>query len=854
VRPVCTFNVVPSIPDRLRPLVQLAYNLRWTWDHDTIALFRRMDPDLWETTGHNPVAMLGTISQRQLEELAQDEGFLLHMERVNEQLSDFMSAPTWYGKQFGEVSKATIAYFSAEHGITECVQIYSGGLGILAGDVLKAASELGLPLVGVGLMYQVGYFRQILNAEGWQGELYPVHDFYRMPCRLARRPDGVRATVSVPLAGRMVAAQIWEVQVGRIMLHLLDTNIEENTPTDRAITGELYGGDIETRIQQEIVLGIGGVRALHQLDIHPTVYHMNEGHSAFLALERIRHCMEEEKVPFAVAAEATKAGNVFTTHTPVPAGIDVYPPQLMDKYFSQYYSALGILRKEFLGLGRQNPDDDHESFSMAVLAFRMAACANGVSRLHGQVSRKMWQSLWPGVPQKEIPISHVTNGVYPRGWISEEIAELFDRYLGRRWVENPADQGIWERINRIPAEELWRTHERRRERLVTFARRRLRQQLMRRSATRAEIDGADEVLNPSTLTIGFARRFATYKRADLLLHNPDRLARIVGNKERPVQIIFSGKSHPKDNLGKELIRQLVKLASREEFRRHIVFIEDYDMAVCRYLVQGVDLWLNTPRRLYEASGTSGMKAAFNGALNMSILDGWWDEAYQPAIGWAIGRGEEYEYDDLEHQYEVESSILYNLIEEEVAPLFYDRGGGGLPRRWIEYMFASMRAICPAFNTNRVVHEYLMRFYRPADERYRLLIENEGQQAKEMVGWKEQLRKNWSQIRIERAFTKMPREMKVGMPLEVETHVHLGKISPENVCIQAYIGPLDRDGQIVDGEAVSLTQQQAKGDDLYAFSGNVPCRETGLHGCAVRIVPKYKGLCNPFEPGLILWSK
>jgi len=837
----------------MQPLHELAYNLRWTWNHDSIDLFRRLDPDLWETTGHNPVAMLGEISQHQLEDLVKDEGFLLQMERVSEQLKDFMAAPTWFGKQYAAESGLTVAYFSAEYGISECIPIYSGGLGILAGCTLKAAAELGLPFVGIGLMYQVGYFRQVLDAEGWQGELYPVNDFYRMPCRLVRGEDGVPVTIGVRFPGRMVAAQIWEVHLGRVRLYLLDTNVEENSPGDRAITSELYGGDVETRIQQEIVLGIGGVVALHELGIHPTVYHMNEGHSAFMALERSRRCMESNNVPFEVALEATRAGNLFTTHTPVPAGIDLFSSELMDKYFSDYYPTLGISREDLLALGRENPGDEAEPFSMAVLAFRTGAWSNGVSKLHGEVSRKMWQPLWPGVPEREVPISHVTNGIHPRSWISADLAELLDRYLGRRWVEDPADQTVWERIDRIPPEELWRTHERRRERLVAFARRRLRQQLVRKQATMAEIERAGEVLNPSTLTIGFARRFATYKRADLLLHNPERLARILSNKERPVQIIFSGKAHPKDTPGKELIRQLVQLIKHEEFRRNIVFIEDYDMAVCRYLVQGVDLWLNTPRRLYEASGTSGMKASFNGALNMSILDGWWDEAYQPGIGWAFGKGEEYEYDDIQQQYEVEANVLYNLIEEEVAPLFYYRGEGGMPRQWIQYMKASMRAICPAFNTIRMMHEYATRFYQPATARYQLLIEDGAQRAREIVEWKTNLREEWPQIRIEHACANMSGEMKVGAPLEVQADVYLGAISPESVDVQAYVARLDKDGQMLPGDAISLAQQEAKGDGLYSFAGKIPCRSTGRHGCALRVLPKHEGLCNPYEPGLILWS-
>ncbi len=645
MRPSHTFRVIPSLPASLERLRDLAYNLSWAWNHDAIDLFRRLDRDLWETTLHNPVLMLGTIRQERLEEVMADDGFMAHLERVGRDLDRYMQARnTWYSKNCPNGDGARIAYFSAEFGLTECLRIYSGGLGILAGDHLKSASDLGLPLVGVGLLYQQGYFRQYLNPDGWQQEQYPDNDFYNLPLTLERQLSGAPLTVEVEYPGRTVKAQVWRVQVGRVPLYLLDTNVEGNRPDDRDITDQLYGGDSDMRIRQEILLGIGGIRALEILGLRPTVCHMNEGHSAFLALERIRLLMQDCQLTFAEAREAAMAGNVFTTHTPVPAGIDRFHPDLIDQYFSGYYPRLGLSRHEFLGLGRMNPNDPNGYFCMAVLAMRLAYRINGVSQLHGRVSRQMWQEVWPQVPADEVPILGITNGIHPRSWISNDMAGLYDRYLGPRWSDRPADAKIWQQATRIPDEELWRTHERRRERLVTFARGRLRDHLEQQGGSPSEIGHADEVLDPEALTIGFARRFATYKRATLLFRDLERLARILGDKDRPVQLIFAGKAHPQDNAGKELIRQIIHLARRQEFRNRIVFLEDYDMDVARYLVQGVDVWLNTPRRPHEASGTSGMKATANGGLNLSILDGWWDEGYTPDTGWAIGGGEEYRDD------------------------------------------------------------------------------------------------------------------------------------------------------------------------------------------------------------------
>ncbi len=856
MQPICTFTIVPSLPTKLEHLRDLAYNLWWCWNLEAVDLFRRLDRELWEESGHNPVLMLGAIKQERLEEAAEDDGFLAHLERIAQRFDRYVkSQSTWYQKAHGAPGAPCIAYFSAEFGLTECMPIYAGGMAVLAGDHLKSASDLGLPLMGVGLLYQEGYFHQYLNSDGWQRELYPKNDFYNMPIQLEQREDGTPVTVQVDYPGRKVTAQVWRAQVGRLPLFLLDTNIPANGRQDQDITDELYGGDLEMRIQQEIMLGIGGVRALESLGVRPTICHMNEGHSAFLALERIRILMEEQgrqgTLSFAEAQEAASAGNVFTTHTPVPAGIDRFPPELMDKYFSDYYKRLGLSREEFLALGRENPSDDGELFSMAVLALRLAAQTNGVSRLHGRVARKMWQSLWPGVPEDEVPITSITNGIHIPSWISFDMARLYDRYLGHRWLERPDDQTIWERVDEIPNEELWLTHERRRGRLVAVVRRCLREQLKKQGAPPSEIEKAGEVLDPEALTIGFARRFATYKRSTLILRDPDRLASILNDKDRPVQIIFAGKAHPQDNPGKELIQQVVRLCQREEFRRRIVFIEDYDMSIARYLVQGADIWLNTPLRPREASGTSGMKATANGVINMSTLDGWWDEAYQPDTGWAIGRGELYE--DLNYQNDIESRAIYGILEKEIVPLFYDRNSNGLPHKWIAQMKAAMRAICPVFNTNRMIREYTERLYLPAAQRYRRLTEGEMARAKALSQWKSHLHEHWSEIRMDNVKTEVPARLKVGAELQVRAQVYLGALEPSDVTVQLYYGPLDTKGEISKGEVMAMKWLESNGDGNHTFVGSIPARTSGRYGYALRILPHHEDLSNPYEPGLILWA-
>ncbi len=852
MKPIATFKVRPFLPESLRPLLGIAYNLRWSWDHGAIDLFRRFDRDLWEIAGRNPVRLLGTVDQAILESAAKDESFLAHLKGVSESLQSYLSgAGTWYRREHSNKAGLLVAYFSAEFGITECLAIFAGGLGVLAGDHLKAASDLGLPLVGVGLLYQEGYFRQYLNAAGWQQEAFEDNDFHTLPIELV---PNVRVRVSLP-DGEAVA-QVWKAAVGRLLLYLLDTNVPTNKPGHRQITAQLYGGDLEMRIRQEILLGIGGMRALEALGLKPTVYHMNEGHSAFLALERVARLMETEKLTYEQARVLASSGIVFTTHTPVPAGHDYFPPALMDRYFSGFWKCLGISRNEFLGLGRRNPADENEEFCMTVLALRLAAYSNGVSRLHGSVSRKMWSSIWKGLPENEVPIGYVTNGVHFRSWVSLEMNQLYDRYLGPKWREEPADEKLWRRTDSIPGAELWRTHERRRERLVAFARRRLQEQLRSRGVPQSEIDEAEEVLNADALTIGFGRRFATYKRATLLLQNPERLARILNNPQRPVQIIYAGKAHPRDHYGKQLIQTIIDLAKRPEFRRHIVFLEDYDMATARYMVQGCDVWLNTPLRPQEASGTSGMKAMANGALNVSTLDGWWDEAWGMGVqsgaqlGWAIGKGETYQ--DPNYQDRVEAEALYELLEAEIVPTFYERRADGLPRKWIERMKCSLAKLGPQFNMHRMVMQYADEYYVTAHERHRNLHAEDAVRAKSLAAWKKRVEEAWPRVRVKPLPTGIG-EVVLGSDVTVSVEVALDTLTPEDVSVEMLTGRVDAHGELQEQAIIAMECSGRESSGNYRFRAVWQPSKSGLCGYAIRVLPKHRDAVSSFFPLMIIWA-
>ena len=852
VRPVRTVTVVPSLPSRIERLRELAYNLRWSWDYETRDLFRRLSRDLWDQTYHNPVKMLGIIQQSLLEEAASNEGFLAQFERVCQEFDNYIAAKSsWYSQNYSAVNKISVAYFSAEFGLTECMPIYSGGLGILSGDHLKSASDLGIPLAGVSLLYQEGYFRQYLSPDGWQREDYPINDFYNLPLHLERSSDGTPRTIEVRYPGRSVRAQIWRAQVGRVPLYMLDTNIEPNSTEDRTLSDELYGGDLDKRIRQEILLGIGGLRALYAVGIHPTVCHVNEGHSAFLILERIRMQIQEHNMSFDEARVATVAGNVFTTHTPEPAGIDRFPADLMDRYFSDYYGQLKLSRDEFLSLGRENQTDRGEPFCMAVLALRLSARTNGVSKLHAEVSRRMWQRVWPDLPEEDVPISHITNGVHVRSWTSHDMSTLLSRYLGPNWGESLPDNKRWQNVHNIPDEEIWRTHERRREYLVAVSRQRLVRQLRQRGVAVSEIAHAEAVLNPAALTIGFARRFATYKRANLLFSDVNRLAQIMSDPKRPVQFIFAGKAHPRDDAGKQLIRQIITQARQEPFRSHMVFLEDYDMNVARYMVQGCDIWLNNPRRPREASGTSGMKAAINGVLNVSTLDGWWAEAYQPEIGWSIGNGETSE--DTGYQDAMEANALYDLLEKEIIPLFYDRNHTGMPRQWIAKVKASMSAVCPLFNTACMVYEYTQQFYLPCHWQYQRLAENNQSGVRELTAWKRKVMDNWSAVRFVQSAPTLPSEVRVEAEVAIRIRAQLGNLSPADVKVEIYQGNVDESGTIRNGQYVPMTFVRTTEDGTHEFEGVIRYVASGLQGYTLRILPYHPDMTYPYEPGLIRWA-
>lgn len=848
------YMVSPSLPKELEPLLEITKNFWWCWNQKAVNLLRTIDIDNYDEKDHNPIRILGESSQECFYNMLHDDAAMMNLAEVYDEFKTYMNQETWYASldDSQKTENEKIAYFSFEYGLHESLPNYSGGLGILSGDYLKSASDLGLPFIAVGLLYRKGYFRQYLNADGWQQEYDIENDFFNLALEKVLDSNGETMKVDVDLPGRKVYAQIWKANVGRIQLYYLDANIEENSVEDRDITAQLYGGNLETRIQQEILLGIGGIKALKKLEIKPTIYHMNEGHSAFLSLERIRQLMIDDKLDRKTAREVVFSSNVFTTHTPVPAGNDVFPIEMMQKYFVDYIKQIDMSMEEFLKLGKIDPNNQKEDFCMTVLALNLSAENNGVSELHGHVSREMWKDIWKGVPAKELPIDSITNGIHTLSWISFDMQNLLDRYLGPRWRTKPLEYGIWERVQKIPDAELWRTHERRKERLIDFCRERLKAQIINRGFTKNEINHAEQILTPEALTIGFARRFATYKRGTLLFRDIERLKKIISNPHRPVQIIFAGKAHPHDNGGKELIKNIAEICRREEFRDHIVFLEDYDINVARYMVQGVDVWLNNPRRPLEASGTSGMKVPPNGGLNFSILDGWWDEAYDGQNGWAIGNREE--YTDLEYQDEVESNALYNVLENEIIPLYYERGRDDIPRQWVTAMKWSMQTVCPQFSTNRMVADYFNKFYTNASRRYINMTSDDFKKSKELKSWKDNIYSKWSKVSFENTMSEMPsRNLQVGSKFEVKTIVNLGNIAPDSVRVELYHGKLSMKDEITEPTIVEMKHSSDLGNGRHSFIGSLECVNTGQSGYAIRMYPYHKDLGYKFDMKMIIWS-
>lgn len=701
-----------SLPRRINRLGELTYNLWWIWNPEAQTLFAQIDKALWERTYHNPVVFLRQVERARLNAVTFDRYYLDHYDRVFHNFDQYMGAEnTWYKRTYPGLNDRMIAYFSFEFGLHESMPVYAGGLGILSGDHLKEASDLGLPLIAVGFLYTQGYFSQHITEDGWQEARNLYLKFDELPVIPLSKPDGSALTITIDLPGRKVTARLWQVQVGRVILYLLDTNIDENSPADRQLTARLYSSDLELRISQEILLGVGGVRALRALGYAPSVWHMNEGHSAFLSLERARELVAQGKT-FDQAATRIRESDVFTTHTPVPAGNDEFPLWLIDKYFAQYWADLGITRDQFIDLARNTQAWGGETFSMPVLALRLSEQRNAVSELHGQVSRKMWHFLWPDRRVEDVPITHITNGVHTGTWLARRMRVLFDRHLGAEWIQRVDDPTLWQQIETIPDAELWAVRRHLKRKLIAYIRERARQQWLSGTVHPVQVVAAGVLLDPYALTIGFARRFATYKRANLILRDYERLLNILNRPNQPVQIIFSGKSHPADEPGKLLIQELYRAVKDAKNGGRLVFLEDYDMNIARYLVQGVDVWLNTPRRPNEASGTSGEKAALNGVLNFSVLDGWWREGYNGHNGWAIG--DDTDYNDPNQQDAADAASLYDTLENEIIPLYYtNRSADNLPGEWIGRMKESIRTLVPQFSMRRMVKEYVNQLYIPA---------------------------------------------------------------------------------------------------------------------------------------------
>ncbi len=851
MRNIQTYHVIPNLPEQLEPLREIVFNLWWTWEPSARRLFRHLDPELWHVTNHNPLRMLQLSRQARLIEVAQDEVFLRDLADVYKAFKKYLARKDTYGKKgAGHAFKRPIAYFSAEFGFHESIPNYSGGLGILSGDHCKSASDLDLNFVAVGLLYRHGYFKQQINKDGWQEAVSLNQNFHHLPIREVLQEDKL-LLVAVPLLDRQVFAKIWRLHVGRVDLYLLDTDIPENGAEDRLITAELYGGDLEMRMRQEIVLGVGGVKALHALGLQPEVYHMNEGHSAFLSLERIRLHVAQDELDFYSALQLVASANVFTTHTPVPAGNDAFPREMMVRYFGGFATQLKISFDELFHFG-QTTTDPVASFSMTILALRTSRHANGVSKLHGEVSQSLWKDVWAKVPTHEVPITSITNGIHTKTWMAPEFSALYHKYLGD-WEEHLTEPDFWRGVIDIPDAELWETHQRLKLRLVNFVRDRVRARRERLGESPEAIRAVHSILDPEILTIGFARRFATYKRGALLFSDPERLLRMLNNLARPVQFIFAGKSHPRDEGGKALIQEVYKLTRETGFHNRIVFVEDYDTYIARRLVQGVDLWLNNPLRPLEASGTSGMKLPPNGGLNLSVLDGWWCESYNGKNGWAIGA--EIEGGAIDFQNEVDASSLYQLLENQIIPLYYAKPDGKLPLAWLQLMRESIRSVTPVFNTHRMVKEYTERLYLPAAKAHMEFSRDNSRAATELSQWKARMRKDWPQVRILDVQIANPdrQNIQVGDALHLSAKVQLGAVDPKHVRVEAYHGAAENDS-LPNPSVTVLTERGHLGENGdYLYEGSIPATESGTYGFSVRVVPTYPHLLQGHELRLIAWS-
>ncbi len=844
-------NVISELPDKFKRLNDIAYNLWWSWNPEAIDLYREIDLELWEKLGKNPVRFLQEVSQKKLQAKLDDESFIERLDRVVKEFDDYMSDKgTWFNQNYPEHSDDGIAYFSAEYGLNEVLPIYSGGLGVLSGDHCKSASDMGLPFTAIGLFYKQGYFSQRINIHGWQETCFNTLNTSQLPILPALTANGTQAEINITFAGRTVYAKVWKVQIGRINLYLMDTDVPQNNPADRDLTSRLYGGDKETRIQQEIFLGIGGVRVLDALGIHPTVYHMNEGHSSFMGLELIRKLIHEHHLNFKEAKQIVANSSIFTTHTPVPAGNDTFPLYMMDKYFGDFWGQLGLSRYDFLELGLKKPED--QDFNMTVLALSMAGRKNGVSALHGAVSRDIFGDVWPDVPQNDVPITHVTNGIHTLTWLSPKIKELYDKYLKPDWKARIYDTSTFEAVDAIPDEELWNTHVELKHKMIGFVRERLKAQKLANGESMEAVRQVDSFLDPDALTIGFARRFATYKRANLIFRNLARIQNIINTPDKPVQIIFAGKAHPADGPAHEVIKNINDIARQEGFYGKVILLENYNMTVARNLVQGVDVWMNNPRRPLEASGTSGQKVCINGVINFSILDGWWCEGYNGSNGWVIG--DETEFDNETSQDNIDSESIYDTLEEKIIPLFYKVNDKGIPVEWIRFMKNSIKSLSWNYSTDRMVKEYTERMYLPAMAGAAKMTQDYCNPARRLSAFEEHMKHNWSQVQLiaERNMSDLKNyKSNSGQDIYLSVNTRLGPIDPSNVQIEVYYGTLEN-GNIVNAQALEMNCAEQLSEGLYRYTINLSISDGGEYAYTFRATPRHPDLINRFDIGLIRW--
>ncbi|MBC8441266.1 MAG: alpha-glucan family phosphorylase [Deltaproteobacteria bacterium] len=843
------YKVYPSIPEPLSFLDDLARNLWWCWNHEANDLFQRIHPVQWEKIGKNPVAFLSHISQRRFNELSKDESFLVHLGRVKTKFEKMFSNVSQI-KELDLGAKETIAYFSMEFGLHESLPFFAGGLGILAGDHLKASSTLGIPLTGLGLFFREGYFRQFLDHNGWQQETYPINDVFELPVQRVKDDTGFDIKIQIPGPEGKIFACVWQLKIGKIKLFFLDTNLPENPKIIRDITSRLYASHGKIRVAQEILLGIGGIKALSAMEIFPNICHMNEGHCAFAGLERISIIMDKYNLDFKSAVQLCKRSSVFTTHTPVAAGHDEFPKELIRPYVQSYAEKFGISDDELLSFGEPYGIKDTGKFSMFIFGANFSGYINGVSRRHGQVARRMWQSLWPGRHVEEIPISHITNGVHICSYLSRHKNSLFERYLPSQWTNCLSNPELVSRIDHIEDEDLWHVHEMDRANLIRKCRQLLLKQYERRNAPRNVLDEVASVLDSGVLTICFARRFATYKRAGLLLKDIPRLTRLITDEKNPIQLVFAGKAHPNDNEGKDIIKKIVEFARVHDVRHRVVFLENYDINIARYMVQGCDIWLNTPRSPNEACGTSGMKASTNGGLNLSILDGWWCEGFKANRGWSIGNGDV--YDDNEYQDEVESQALFNVLENEVIPKFYDKKRGNPPVKWIKMMKEAMKMAILDFSSDRMVREYSTRFYIPAARNFKLLTDESARKTKELALTQSRLTSLWNGIRLSKPEVTTGIDFIVGDTFRITLKVFLGELTPEEVEVQIYHGKIRSSDHLEGSRAETMWLQETTAEGTHIYACTITCSDSGRFGYTARVIPKGDEVLKN-TPGLITWA-